>query len=97
MKYLSGRGMLQIFVAVMTRAFPDVHGERQEIVLLQEISSYILLTCGVIYVISGIFCLGYLKRAHEKQAITRDQAVKDLEEIEKRRDELQALLLEEAP
>lgn len=36
-------------VAVMTKAYPQV--ERQDLILLQEISSYLLLGCGLIYII----------------------------------------------
>lgn len=39
-------------VAVMTRAFPDYTGANSALVLLQNIASYMLLACGVIYVIS---------------------------------------------
>lgn len=44
--------LLRSSVAVMTRAFPDVSGERKGLLLLHEISSYILLACGLTYVIS---------------------------------------------
>ncbi|XP_026456832.1 uncharacterized protein LOC113357606 isoform X1 [Papaver somniferum] len=54
LEYWAGRGMLQIFVAVMTRAFPDVNGARKDLVLLQEVSSYLLLACGMTYLISAI-------------------------------------------
>lgn len=53
-------------VAVMTRAFPDAFWTRRDLVLLQEISSYLLLACGVTYVISvkdvltlNIFCIRF--------------------------------------
>uniref|UniRef100_A0A7N0T0Y0 Golgi apparatus membrane protein TVP15 n=1 Tax=Kalanchoe fedtschenkoi TaxID=63787 RepID=A0A7N0T0Y0_KALFE len=95
LEYWAGRGMLQIFVAVMTRAFPDTSGKHEELVLLQNIASYMLLGCGVVYVISGILCIGFLKRARQKKEVTRDQAVKDLEELERRREELEALLIQE--
>jgi hypothetical protein len=39
-------------VAVMTRAFPDYSGVRKELVLLQNISSYMLMGCGVVYLVS---------------------------------------------
>ncbi|KAI3978971.1 hypothetical protein MKX01_016146 [Papaver californicum] len=92
LEYWAGRGMLQIFVAVMTRAFPDVNGARKDLILLQEVSSYLLLACGLTYLISGVLCIGFLKRARQSKEITRIQAVKDLEESERRKGELEALL-----
>ncbi|KAI5661330.1 hypothetical protein M9H77_20653 [Catharanthus roseus] len=94
LEYWAGRGMLQIFVAVMTRAYPESAGEKQELILLQKISSYLLLACGFLYVISGILCIGFVKRARMKKEVSRDQAVKDLRELEKRREELEALLIQ---
>lgn len=38
--------------AVMTRAFPDYIGDRRDLFLLQSIASYLLLGCGVVYVVS---------------------------------------------
>ncbi|OIW10465.1 hypothetical protein TanjilG_00403 [Lupinus angustifolius] len=94
-EYWAARGMLQIFVAVMTRAFPDYLGDRRELVLFQRIASYFLLACGAVYVVSGILCIGFLKRSRQKQEITREQAAKDLEELQRRREELEQVLLEE--
>ncbi|PQP96055.1 uncharacterized protein Pyn_09664 [Prunus yedoensis var. nudiflora] len=95
LEYWVGRGMLQVFVAVMTRAFPDDTGTRKTLVLLQNIASYMLLACGGVYIISGILCIGFLKRARQKTEISREQAVKDLEDLERRREELEHLLIEE--
>ncbi|XP_062082626.1 uncharacterized protein LOC133788956 [Humulus lupulus] len=95
LEYWVGRGMLQIFVAVMTRAFPDYYSEKRNLVFLQSLASYMLLACGIVYVISGLLCLGFLKRARQKKKITRDQAVRDLEELERRREELEELLIAE--
>ncbi|GMY38996.1 Vacuole [Fagus crenata] len=95
LEYWVARGMLQIFVAVMTRAFPDYSGVRKELVLLQNISSYMLMGCGVVYLASGLMCIGHLKRVRQQREITREQAVKDLAELERRRDELEQLLLAE--
>ncbi|XP_010906291.1 uncharacterized protein [Elaeis guineensis] len=93
LEYWAGRGMLQIFVAVMTRAFPDVSGQRKDLILLQEIASYLLMACGLTYVISGVLCIGFLKRARQQKEITREQALRDLEELERHREELEALLV----
>lgn len=93
LEYWAGRGMLQIFVAVMTRAFPDYLAQKKDLLLLQNIASYMLLACGLIYVISGVLCIGFLKRARQQKEISREQAVRDLEEIDRRREELEQLLL----
>ncbi|CAK7355260.1 unnamed protein product [Dovyalis caffra] len=77
--YWVGRGMLQIFVAVMTRAFPDYSSKQKELLILQNVASYMLLACGVVYIVSGILCIGFLKRARQQKETTREQAVKDLE------------------
>ncbi|KAI3815327.1 hypothetical protein L1987_14990 [Smallanthus sonchifolius] len=97
LEYWAGRGMLQIFVAVMTRAYPDTYGERHEILLLQDIASYTLLACGFIYVVSGVLCLGFLKRARQNKEVSTQQAIKDLQELERRRAELEALLIVDTP
>ncbi|GAV69538.1 COPI_assoc domain-containing protein [Cephalotus follicularis] len=95
LEYWAGRGMLQIFVAVMTRAFPNYSSSQKDLVILQNVASYMLLACGVVYVIAGVLCIGFLKRARQKKEISRAQAVKDLEELERRREELEQLLMPE--
>ncbi|XP_021903813.1 uncharacterized protein LOC110819038 [Carica papaya] len=95
LEYWAGRGMLQIFVAVMTRAFPDYTAKQKDLVLLQNIASYMLLACGVVYTISGLLCIGFLKRARQLKEISREEAVRDLEELERRRAELEQLLVPE--
>lgn len=97
LEYWAGRGMLQIFVAVMTRAYPDIYEERHELLLLRDIASYALLACGLIYVVSGVLCLGFLKRARQNKEVSSQQAIKDLEELDRRRAELEALLIVETP
>jgi len=94
LEYWVGRGMLQIFVAVMTRALSEGTATKKYIILLREIASYMLLACGVIYVIAGLLCCGWLKRSRLSKVVSREQATKDLEELERRREELRGLLRE---
>jgi len=93
LEFWVARGMLQIFVAVMTKAYFDDSDNKEWLTLLQDIASYMLLGCGVLYIIAGILCIGTLKRARQKKEVSRGQAVKDLQELERRREELEALLL----
>jgi hypothetical protein len=37
-------------VAIMTKAYPNV--ERSELILIQEIATYMLLVCGAVYIIA---------------------------------------------
>ncbi|CAN6460095.1 unnamed protein product [Victoria cruziana] len=94
LEYWAGRGMLQIFVAVMTRAYSESTGEKQVLVMLQEIGSYMLLACGAIYVLSGVLCIGFVKRSRLSRELTREQAAKHLEELERRREQLREFLVE---
>ncbi|KAJ6377907.1 hypothetical protein OIU78_028182 [Salix suchowensis] len=97
LEYWVGRGMLQIFVAVMTRAFPDYSSKQKQFVVLENVASYMLLACGVVYVVLGILCIGCLKRSRQQKQTTREQDIKDLEELERKREELQqSLVLERA-
>lgn len=95
LEFSAGRGMLQIFVAVMTRAYSEDYGQRNDLILLRNIASYFLLTCGAIYIISGMLCFGFIKRARQAKEVSREQAIKDLQELERRREELEALLIQE--
>ncbi|KAK1402071.1 Vacuole [Heracleum sosnowskyi] len=96
--YWPCRGMLQIFVAVMTRAYSQESGEGSDLLLLQNVASYVLLTCGVIYVILGLFCIGHLKRAcqkkvkKQKKEVSANRATEDLQDLE-RQEELEAPLV----
>lgn len=94
LEYWVGRGMLQIFVAVMTKALSAATAKKTYLILLSEIASYMLLACGVVYVIAGLLCCGCLKRSRLSKAVSREQTARDLEELDRRREELRGLLLE---
>ncbi|XP_059313806.1 uncharacterized protein LOC132064729 isoform X1 [Lycium ferocissimum] len=95
LEFSAGRGMLQIFVGVMTRAYPEVYGQRNDLILLQNIASYFLIACGAVNIISGLLCFGFIKRARQEKEVSREQAIQDLQELERRREELEALLIQE--
>ncbi|KAG5625384.1 hypothetical protein H5410_010602 [Solanum commersonii] len=86
---------IKFWKAMMTRAYPEDYGQRNGLILLRNIASYYLLTCGAIYIISGLLCFGFIKRARQAKEISREQAINDLQELERRREELEALLIQE--
>eukprot|EP00249_Psilotum_nudum_P006061 c19431_g1_i1 orf=156-740(+) len=92
LQYWVGRGMLQIFVAVMTKSLSNGLSSRRAEVILHQVASYLLLVCGIVYVIAGLLCLGTLKRSRLRKTLWRDQAIKDLQDVERRKKELERLL-----
>jgi hypothetical protein len=90
--YWVGRGLLQVFVASLTYVLARASGETRAESLLHEVASWWLLLCGIVYIVAGLLCLGTLKRNHLHKADWREQAQKDLEEVHRRREELEAQL-----
>jgi len=90
--YWVGRGLLQVFVASLTYVLARASGETKAEGLLHEIASWWLLCCGIVYVVAGLLCLGTLKRNRLHKGDWREQAKKDLEEVHRRREELEAQL-----
>lgn len=92
LEFWVGRGLLQILVAVLTRVLKRASGETEAEGLLHEIASWWLFSCGVLYIVAGLLCLGRIKRNRLKKRNWRAQAQKDLEELHKRRAELEGQL-----
>jgi hypothetical protein len=90
--YWVGRGLLQILVAALTKVLARASGETKAESLLHEVASWWLLACGILYIVSGLFCLGAIKRSHMQKANWKEQAQKELEEVHRRRQELEAQL-----
>ncbi|CAK9237709.1 unnamed protein product [Sphagnum jensenii] len=90
LEYWVGRGMLQIFVAVLTKELAQASGETQAESVMHDIASWWLLICGIIYTAAGLLCIGRIKRSHLRDVTKRQQAIKDLEEVHRRRAELEA-------
>ncbi|KAG0571584.1 hypothetical protein KC19_VG024400 [Ceratodon purpureus] len=90
--YSVGRGLLQVFVASLTYVLARASGETRAEGLLHEVASWWLLLCGIVYIVAGLLCLGTLKRNRLHKSDWREQAQKDLEEVHRRREELEAQL-----
>ncbi|KAL6784016.1 hypothetical protein ACKKBG_A04430 [Auxenochlorella protothecoides x Auxenochlorella symbiontica] len=93
-----GRAMLQSFVGVLTyrealpRGDTDFH---RSLALYRGIASVALLVCSGVYAVGWISCLGTIKhiRTRRDQRLRKAQA--EYEALEKRRAELQRLLVTE--
>ncbi|KAI4387165.1 hypothetical protein MLD38_005015 [Melastoma candidum] len=62
---------------------------------LLDVAAYLLLGCVVVYVIVGLLCFGFLKRKRQEKEISRERALRDLEDLERRREELEQFLVPE--
>eukprot|EP00897_Mesotaenium_endlicherianum_P005603 jgi/Mesen1/5070/ME000252S04186 len=87
-----GRGMLQIFVAVMTKALARSNSASDATIFFSFIAGWLLLIVGIFYTVAGLFCMGHLKRSRIRSQKDRENALKEYEELERRRAELQGML-----
>lgn len=87
-----GRGMLQCFVAVLTEAMAKSSGESGFESTFHAVVSWMLLGCGAFYTIAGLLCMGRVKKRRVQKFYQRELALKELEELERKKRELQGLL-----
>ncbi|CAM6047703.1 unnamed protein product [Sphagnum compactum] len=92
LEYWVGRGMFQIFVATLTKVLARASGETQAESVLHDVASWWLLICGIVYTAAGLLCIGRIKRSHLREMNRHRQAIRDLEEVHRRRAELEAQL-----
>lgn len=92
LEFWVGRGVLQIFVAALTKVLARASGETRAESLLHNIASWWLLGCGIVYIVAGLLCLGTIKRNHMQKANWRERAQKDLEDVHRQREQLEAQL-----
>lgn len=91
------RGIAQIFIACLTyrEAYSQTESEsdfHKSLQLYRTLASAALLTCGFIYIFGGVLCLGAIKRMHARREENLMAAEVEVEELERRRRELNRLL-----
>ncbi|KAG0559005.1 hypothetical protein KC19_10G071700 [Ceratodon purpureus] len=89
LEFWVGRGLFQILVAALTRVLRRASGETPAESLLHEIASWWLFGCGILYSVAGLLCLGRIKRTHLNKQSRYLQAKRDLEELHRRRADLE--------
>eukprot|EP01026_Neomeris_dumetosa_P001785 TRINITY_DN1045_c0_g1_i1.p1 TRINITY_DN1045_c0_g1~~TRINITY_DN1045_c0_g1_i1.p1 ORF type:complete len:208 (-),score=10.58 TRINITY_DN1045_c0_g1_i1:411-1034(-) len=90
------RGILYIYFAVLTLylAMPSYGGSKRmtdfdkSLRLYRSIAGYALLACGGFYLIGGALCFQVLKRHRHRRVRERDRVLKDLEDLDRQREEL---------
>eukprot|EP01025_Chloroclados_australasicus_P003218 TRINITY_DN10747_c1_g1_i3.p2 TRINITY_DN10747_c1_g1~~TRINITY_DN10747_c1_g1_i3.p2 ORF type:complete len:212 (+),score=25.77 TRINITY_DN10747_c1_g1_i3:309-944(+) len=88
------RGLLYIFFAVLTLqlATPQPSEEpsdfKKSLQLYRSVSGFALFSCGGFYVLGGVLCFQILKRKRHQRERERDRVLKDLEELDRQREEL---------
>jgi amino acid transporter len=103
-EYWVGRAVVQVFIALLTFKMASPAGKdckdpsgkdcdfHQSLELYRFVSAMALLGCGSIYFLGGILCFGLIKRSRSNRERKRQQAQKDLEELETKREALRGLL-----
>lgn len=103
-EYWSGRAIVQVFMALLTFKMASPAGKdckdptgkdcdfHQSLELYRFVSAMALLSCGSIYFLGGVLCFGLIKRSRSNRERKRQQAQKDLEELETKRSALRGLL-----
>ncbi|PNH02571.1 hypothetical protein TSOC_011441 [Tetrabaena socialis] len=89
------RGLAQAFLAIMTLELVHSSGNSdfdKSVRLYRTVSGMCMLGCSGFYMFGGMLCLGTLRNARYKRLTERLRVAKDLESIEKQRDELSRLL-----
>jgi len=90
-----GRSMMQGFLAVLTLEIATSRGDSdfdKSLQLYRQVAGYCMLGCATFYALGGVLCFGALKRARYRMQVERLRVERDLEVIERQREELTALL-----
>eukprot|EP00240_Pyramimonas_obovata_P014741 CAMPEP_0118934606 /NCGR_PEP_ID=MMETSP1169-20130426/13918_1 /TAXON_ID=36882 /ORGANISM="Pyramimonas obovata, Strain CCMP722" /LENGTH=207 /DNA_ID=CAMNT_0006877527 /DNA_START=323 /DNA_END=946 /DNA_ORIENTATION=- len=102
MDYWIARGTFQIVIAALTQHAAHADGESdlaKSVSLYRNVASLCLAGCGAFYILSGVVCIGAMRRARRRREMERVKMLQDLQDVEaqlndaeRRRIELQSLL-----
>ncbi|EFJ44117.1 hypothetical protein VOLCADRAFT_95780 [Volvox carteri f. nagariensis] len=95
MEFWTARGVCQAFLAVMTLELVHSSGNSdfdKSVRLYRTVSAFCMLGCSGFYVLGGMLCLGTLRNARYKRFVERLRVERDLESLDKQREELNRLL-----
>jgi len=102
MDFWIARGTFQIFVAALCQYAAHADGQSdlaRSVSLYRNVASACLAGCGAFYILSGVVCIGAMRRARRRRETERMQMLRDLEDVEaqlsdaeRRRIELKSLL-----
>lgn len=89
------RGFLQSFLAVLTFQIATPHGDSdmdKSVVIYRNTAGYCMVGCAGFYVLGGMLCFSSLRDARHRREVERLRVERDLESLERQREELQTLL-----
>ncbi|KAG2423959.1 hypothetical protein HXX76_014900 [Chlamydomonas incerta] len=95
LEFWFARGLCQAFLAIMTLELVHSSGNSdfdKSVRLYRTVSGMCLLGCSGFYMLGGLLCLGTLRNARYKRFTERLKVERDLESLEKQREELSRLL-----
>lgn len=91
------RGFFQVYLSSL--AYTMIHTDKlddfsRSVMLYRIVTAAVLSGLGTFYIFSGALCFGALKRTRLRREEERAKVMRDLEDVERRRQELRGLLSE---
>lgn len=89
------RGLCQAFLSVLTLQLVTSEGDSdfdKSVRLYRTVAGMCMLGCAGFYMLGGILCIGYYKNARHRRQLERVRVARDIESLEKQREELGRLL-----
>eukprot|EP01023_Acetabularia_acetabulum_P048954 TRINITY_DN5198_c0_g1_i1.p1 TRINITY_DN5198_c0_g1~~TRINITY_DN5198_c0_g1_i1.p1 ORF type:complete len:206 (-),score=19.19 TRINITY_DN5198_c0_g1_i1:295-912(-) len=86
------RGLIYIFFSVLALEFMKPQSTQTDFAkslnLYRTISGFALLSCGGFYLVGGVLCFQQLKKKRHKRERERDRVLRDLDDLDRQREEL---------